>query len=86
MKTQVKYSIEWENWLSAMYILWIDLHYKNGGKRKIDVANYEKIATDYLCKKIPGLFDHHIHTITLVKKQKLTDDDYLEIFIDEVNI
>ncbi len=53
MKTQENYSIEGDNWLSAMYILWIDLHFKNGSKRKIDVANYEKIATDYLCKKIP---------------------------------
>ena len=53
LKTQEKYEIEGDNWLSAMYILWIDLHYKNGEKRKIDVCNYEKIVTDFLCKKIP---------------------------------
>ena len=85
LKTQVKYEIEWDNWLSAMYILWIDLHYKNGEKRKIDVCNYEKIVTDFLCKKIPWLQDHKIQTIVLLKKQKEEGtEDSLEILIDEL--
>ena len=29
LKTQNKYTIAEDNWLSAMYVLHIDLHYKN---------------------------------------------------------
>lgn len=83
LKTQTKYSIEGDNWLSAMYVLHTDLHYKNGKKKVIDVANYEKIATDLLCKKIEWLEDHKIISITLLKKQK-EGEDYIEIFIDEI--
>ena len=86
LKTQEKYEIEGDDWLSAMYILWIDLHYKNGEKRKIDVCNYEKIVTDFLCKKIPWLEDHKIQTIVLLKKQKPeSTNDEIEIIIDELS-
>ena len=85
MKTQPKFEIEGNKWLSAMYILWIDLYFKNGEKRKIDVANFEKIATDYLTKKIPWFLDHHVQTIVLLKKQKEEGtEDSLEILIDEL--
>lgn len=53
MRTQERYTIEGDNWLSATYILHTDLHYKNGKKKVIDVANYEKITSDFLCHAIP---------------------------------
>lgn len=40
LRTQQKYTIEGDEWLSAMYIFHTQLHYKNGNKKVIDVANY----------------------------------------------
>ena len=37
LKTQLNYSIQGDNWLNAMYILWTPLHFKNGNKRVIDI-------------------------------------------------
>lgn len=85
LKTQVKYEIEWDNWLSAMYVLHTDLHYKNGNKKVIDVANYEKLTSDFLSHAIPWFEDHKILSITLLKKQK-KQDDYIEILVDELEI
>lgn len=81
--TQRKYSISWDSWLSATYVLYTPLHFKNGNKRVIDVANYEKTTSDYLCKKISWLEDHRFLTMTLIKKEPV-DGDYMEIFIDEI--
>ena len=83
LKTQEKYSIEGDNWLSAIYILYTDLHYKNGKKKVIDVANYEKLTSDFLSHEISWLEDHKFLSVTLVKKQKETVE-YIEIFIDEL--
>ena len=83
LKTQDRYSIEGDNWLSAIYILYTDLHYKNGKKKVIDVANYEKLTSDFLSHEISWLEDHKFLSVTLVKKQKETDE-YIEIFIDEL--
>lgn len=92
LKTQTKYSIEGDKWLNAMYVLHTDLHYKNGKKKVIDVANYEKIVSDFLSwgrkpenAKILWFADHKIMSITLLKKQK-EQDDFIEILVDELEI
>jgi Holliday junction resolvase RusA-like endonuclease len=68
-----------------MYVFHTDLHYKNGKKKVIDVGNYEKVLSDFLCHEIPGLEDHKFLSMTLVKKQS-TGEDYVDIFIDELAI
>ena len=85
LKTQTKYSIEGDKWLNAMYVLHTDLHYKNGKKKVIDVANYEKLTSDFLSHEIPWFADHKIMSITLLKKQK-EQDDFIEILVDELEI
>lgn len=91
LKMQTKYSITWDNWLNAMYILWTPLHFKNGNKRVIDVANYEKIVSDYLSwgkkpenAKIPWFSDHKIQIMTLMKKEPENWEECIELFIDEI--
>jgi Holliday junction resolvase RusA-like endonuclease len=59
------------------------LHYKNGKKKVMDVANYEKVLSDMLCHEIPWLEDHKFLLMTLVKKQSI-GEDYVDIFIEEV--
>lgn len=85
LKTQQNYSIDGDEWLSAMYVFHTDLHYKNGKKKVIDVANYEKVLSDMLCHEIPWLKDHKFLSMTLVKKQSI-GEDYVDIFIDELAI
>jgi Holliday junction resolvase RusA-like endonuclease len=85
LRTQQKYTIDGDEWLSAMYIFYTDLHYKNGKKKVLDVANYEKVLSDLLCHEIPWLEDHKFLSMTLVKKQS-TGEDYVDIFIEEVAI
>ena len=48
LRKQLKYEIIWDEWLTAKYTLHIDLFAKNGSKRIIDVANYEKCMSDFL--------------------------------------
>ena len=91
LKTQLNYSIQGDNWLNAMYILWTPLHFKNGNKRVIDIGNYEKIVSDYLSgwkkpqnAKIPWFYDHKIQIMTLLKKESWEDEEYIEIIIDEI--
>lgn len=85
LKTQTKYSIEGDKWLNAMYVLHTDLYYKNGKKKVIDVANYEKLTSDFLSHEIPWFADHKIMSITLLKKQK-KQEDFIEILVDELEI
>ena len=85
LKTQEKYSIEWDKWLNAMYILHTDLHYKNGNKKVIDVANFEKLTSDFLSHEIPWFADHKIMSITMLKRQK-ESEDFIEILVDELEI
>lgn len=48
LRKQEAYTITGDEWLSAHYILHIDLYYKNGEKRIIDCSNYEKAISDFL--------------------------------------
>ncbi len=73
LRTQQKYTIEGDEWLSAMYIFHTQLHYKNGKKKVLDVANYEKVLSDFLSHEIVWLEDHKFLTMTLTKKQSDTD-------------
>lgn len=84
LKTQTKYSISWDSWLSATYILWIDLHCKNGNKRVIDCANYEKLTSDFLSHNIEWFKDHKLLSVHIMKKQKTGGEDIMEILIDEI--
>lgn len=91
LKTQNKWSIEWDKWLSAMYVLYLDLHFKNGNKRIIDCGNYEKIVSDFLSwgknkdnAIIPWFEDHKIISLTIIKKQKEWWEDTIECLIDEI--
>ena len=84
MRTQTKYSIEGDEWLSMTYILYTPLYCKNGKKKKIDIANYEKTTTDFLCHHIPWLEDHKILTFTGIKKEVDDKGKRIEIFIEEV--
>lgn len=45
---QDNFSITGDEWLKTVYVLHIDLHFKNWNKRIIDVANYEKALSDFL--------------------------------------
>ncbi len=67
MLTQKRYTIKGDEWLSVRYELQIPLYYKNGKKRKVDTANYEKCLSDYLCKALEGFEDHRIKTIYMTK-------------------
>ena len=91
LKTQNKYTIAEDNWLSAMYVLHIDLHYKNWKKKVIDCWNYEKIVSDFLSGGnkpdkaiIPWFQDHKIIALSILKKQKTWPDDTIECCIDEI--
>lgn len=91
LKTQLKYSISWDSWLSATYILWIDLHYKNWKKKVLDCCNYEKIVSDFLSgwkdktkAVIPWFEDHKLLSVHIMKKQKTGWEDLMEIMIDEL--
>lgn len=91
LKTQLNYSIQGDNWLNAMYILWTPLHFKNGNKRVIDIWNYEKIVSDYLSgwkkpenAKIQWFYDHKIQIMTLLKKESWECEECIEIIIDEI--
>lgn len=85
IKQQESFEIEGDEWLSAMYILRIDLHCKNGQKKKIDVANYEKLTSDFLAHHIPWFADHKILSNTQVKKQKDPwAERTIEIYIEEI--
>lgn len=91
LKTQNKYTITGDNWLNAMYVLHIDLHFKNGKKRVIDCGNYEKIISDFLSwwskpenAVIKWFQDHKIQALTILKKQKEDWEDRIECVIDEI--
>lgn len=85
MRTQLKYEIEGDEWLALHYTLYTNLHYKNGGKKRIDGFNYEKIAIDFLTKKITGFEDHKILTGSWDKREIDEKWERIEIFIEEVN-
>lgn len=84
LKTQNKYTIVGDNWLSAMYVLHIDLHFKNGNKRIIDCGNFEKLTSDFLAHHIDGFHDHKILALSVMKKQKTGEEDLIECCIDEI--
>ena len=84
LKTQLKYSISWDSWLSATYILWIDLHFKNCKKKVLDCCNYEKLTSDLLSHNIEWFEDHKLLSVHIMKKQKTGWDDMMEIIIDEL--
>lgn len=74
-----------------MYVLHIDLHYKNWNKKVIDCWNYEKIVSDFLSGGnkpekaiIPWFQDHKIISLSILKKQKTWPDDTIECCIDEI--
>lgn len=48
LRKQEQFSIEWDEWLRAQYIIHIDLYTLNWKKRIIDCANYEKCISDFL--------------------------------------
>lgn len=57
----------------------------------IDVANYEKIVSDYLSwgkkaenAKIKWFADHKLQIITLLKKEPENGEECIELFIDEI--
>ena len=84
---KIDYEIEGDEWLYARYEIYVDrLFCKNGTKRIIDCANYEKIATDYLAKRIKGFEDHKIKRITLEKFDCGEDKPFINIVISENKI
>lgn len=48
LRKQEQFTIEWDEWLRACYIIHVDIFCKNGNKRIIDAANYEKAISDFL--------------------------------------
>lgn len=48
LRKQEQFTIEWDEWLRAQYIIHIDLYTLKGDKRIIDAANYEKCISDFL--------------------------------------
>ena len=79
---QTKYWITDDDWLQAEYNYYMPIYNKNGTKKVKDVANYEKILTDALCKVIEGLEDHKIKSIKLEKHD--SDRNEVEVLIKKV--
>lgn len=48
LRRQEQYTIDGDEWLTARYILHIDLYTLKGTKRIIDCSNYEKAISDFL--------------------------------------
>ena len=82
LKTQQKYTITGDSWLSAIYVFHVPIYCKNGKKKIWDVANREKVLSDFLCHEIPWLADHKFLTMTLVKKDSA--DQFVEVIIEEI--
>lgn len=58
------------------------LFYLNGKKKVQDVANYEKLLSDFLTSKIPGFEDHKIKRMFLEKTDGNTN--YVTVRIYEI--
>jgi len=80
--SQTRYNIKWDKWLLVSYQYHMPLHYKNWKKKVIDVANYEKVLTDTLCKNIPGFEDHKIKKMFLEKIE--SEERFVKIKIKEI--
>ena len=74
-----KFEITGDNWLQFNYTLYMPLFYKNGNKKVIDIANYEKTLVDELCKNIKGFEDHKIKIIIWRKVESVKLETEIEI-------
>lgn len=70
-------------WLHTRYILHTPLYYKNGNRKKIDCANYEKATSDFLAGVLPGFEDMMIVKNTQEKRE--SDRNEVECIITEAD-
>jgi Holliday junction resolvase RusA-like endonuclease len=75
-----KFRITWDEWLGVEYDYEMPLFYKNGKKKVQDVANLEKVLSDFLVKRIPWFEDHKIREMTLRKKDSNTNYVTIRIY------
>jgi len=80
--TQDSWEIEGDGWLEVTYTYYFSLFTKEGKKRIKDVANYEKVLSDFLAEVIQGFQDHKIKRIVLVKEDSPRNE--VEVSIKEL--
>jgi len=67
LKKQETYTIKWDEWLFVEYEFNFSLYTEDWEKIIKDVANYEKVLSDFLANYIVWFKDHKIKTILLKK-------------------
>ena len=82
MLKQTRYTITWDNWLYVHYEFLMPCYYKNGKKKVVDVANFEKVLSDFLTKNIEWFKDEHIKRILLSKTD--SNENKVIILIKEI--
>jgi len=81
LNKQIEYRISWDNWLEVIYIYNFSLYTKKKAKRVKDVANYEKVLSDFLADNIEWFEDHKIKKVTLEKIDN--KEQFVNILIKE---
>lgn len=77
------YSISWDSWLYVDYFFKFPLYFKNWKIRKKDLANYEKVLTDWLSHFIEWFNDEKIRIMKLEKYD--SDKEGVVIKIEELD-
>lgn len=72
MNQQDQFSITWDSWLRVEYTFDLPIFYENWKKKVQDLANMEKVLSDFLVTRIPGFEDHKIKQMFLEKTDGTT--------------
>jgi len=81
LKEQTEYIIKWDAWLFVEYNFYTNI-YTSKWKRIVDVANFEKVLSDFLADNLIWFKDHKIKRMLLEKHNSQTN--YVEIKIKEI--